>query len=72
VQREWRKKQLDKEREYASQIEALERMKLQVEEEMHVKIKGLEKELRFRKAGLIIIENSKSYEKLIHFNTSNK
>ena len=44
LQRDWRKKQLDKEREHTTQIEALERQKLEVEEEMHDKIKEKERE----------------------------
>lgn len=52
LQREWRKKQLDKEREHATQIEALERSKLEVEEEMHDKIKGIEKECERKIDGL--------------------
>jgi len=44
LQLEWRKKQLGKEREHTTQIEAMERAKLQVEEDMHDKVKGIEKE----------------------------
>ena len=44
-QREWRKKQLEKEREHAAQIEMLERLKVECEEELHVKLKEKERDL---------------------------
>ena len=44
LEREWRKKQLDKEREHSLQIEALERQKLEAEEEMYRKIQAKDRE----------------------------